>query len=181
MEKIELTLKNEKLKSYHLISWILALLNFIVQLTFTLTDTYRHDRVLVIGFFLIMVLLLVVRRGNKFDFIDKKNSTATMYVLICVIWAKWGLYWLAGLNVVFYLLYIYATRKFEVIILRDKIIFPSFSKRNIPWTELQNIIMKDGILTIDFKNNSILQNEVEGDDYFKEKEFNAFCREQLNK
>lgn len=51
-----------------------------------------------------------------------------------------------------------------------------------PWTELENVILKDNILTIDFKTNKIIQVEiVETARMVDEMEFNFFCKEQLRK
>jgi hypothetical protein len=45
---------------------------------------------------------------------------------------------------------------------------------------LNNAILKDGILTIDFKNNRVLQAEIEDRmNDVNEVEFNDFCRQQL--
>jgi hypothetical protein len=65
----------------------------------------------------------------------------------------------------------------------DRVVLNSFIKKNIPWNALQSVILKDGLLTLDFKNNRILQREVLDDDSPEadEDEFNAWCREQLGK
>lgn len=181
MEKIELTLKNAKLKSYYRISLILAFFNFLVLFAFTFTSTYQRHRVTVMILFLVMLLFLFIKKRNRLNFIGEKETIGLVYIFIVAIWISWQLYWLAALNAIFYILYIFSVRRFDVIVLRNEIIFPSFPKKKIQWNELQNIIMKDGLLTIDFKNNKIVQNEVENDDYSKEKEFNEFCREQLKK
>ena len=61
----------------------------------------------------------------------------------------------------------------------DQIIYPSFPKRIIHWKELSNVILKDGLLTIDFKNNKIIQQSIMYADRVNEKEFNEFCKKQL--
>lgn len=47
------------------------------------------------------------------------------------------------------------------------------------WNELNNVILKDNLLTLDFKNNKLLQREINTP--VNEATFNAFAREQLNK
>jgi hypothetical protein len=43
-------------------------------------------------------------------------------------------------------------------------------------------MIKDGLLTIDFKNNRIIQQQIANiSSGIDEKEFNDFCRQQLNK
>jgi hypothetical protein len=53
-------------------------------------------------------------------------------------------------------------------------------KKSFEWNVINNVILKDGLLTIDFKNNKIFQKGIEEDvTPVLEKEFNEFCRLQL--
>ncbi|MFT3935376.1 MAG: hypothetical protein QM726_17250 [Chitinophagaceae bacterium] len=55
-------------------------------------------------------------------------------------------------------------------------------RKRYKWTDFNNIILKDDLLTLDFKSNRLLQRETideEGD--ADEDEFNIYCREQLRK
>jgi hypothetical protein len=52
----------------------------------------------------------------------------------------------------------------------------------VSWDEVNNVILKDGLLTIDFKNNKLFQHIIlNSEEDISEKEFNEFCRQQLNK
>lgn len=65
----------------------------------------------------------------------------------------------------------------------DCIVFNTLISRRFHWSDLNNIVLRDGLLTIDFKNNRLIQREIvddEDEDDADEDEFNAFCREQLN-
>lgn len=59
-----------------------------------------------------------------------------------------------------------------------------FPKKHL-WSEIDNIVLKGGILTIDFKNNQLLQLETddeEDEEYdVEDEEFNNYCRMQLHK
>ncbi|MBI2729837.1 MAG: hypothetical protein HYX40_03645 [Sphingobacteriales bacterium] len=60
------------------------------------------------------------------------------------------------------------------------IMFNSLIHKKYNWSEFSNIVLKDNILTLDFKNNRIYQREtIDDDSDCDEDEFNAFCREQL--
>ena len=63
------------------------------------------------------------------------------------------------------------------------IIFNGLWNKKHEWTEISNIVLKDGILTIDFNNNRLFQKEtddLEDEDYDgEEDEFNTYCQEQL--
>lgn len=91
-----------------------------------------------------------------------------------------GFWWIAALTILLLFLYKVAQRKLAVIITREKISYPSFPVRTIQWTELNSIILKDGLLTIDFKNNRLIQHYPDKSQLVPdEKEFNEFCKEQL--
>jgi hypothetical protein len=78
-----------------------------------------------------------------------------------------------------YFLYGFATRRFKIILSSEEILIPSLLKGVTKWNDLNNVILKDGILTIDYKTNKLLQNEIEEDDFINEQEFNDFCKQQL--
>ena len=54
-------------------------------------------------------------------------------------------------------------------------------QRIIEWNELTNVIKRDDLLTLDFKNNRLLQVQILNADDISENEFNQFCLQQLNK
>jgi len=59
------------------------------------------------------------------------------------------------------------------------IIINAFFKKHYEWSFINNVILKDGLLTIDYKNNKIFQKEIEEEIApVLEKEFNEFCRLQ---
>lgn len=64
----------------------------------------------------------------------------------------------------------------------NEITFNSFPKRKLRWSEINNALIKDGLITIDQKNNKLFQKEIDsGVSLQVEKEFNEFCRQQLQK
>jgi hypothetical protein len=57
----------------------------------------------------------------------------------------------------------------------------AFFKKHYEWSFIHNVVLKDGLLTIDYKNNKIFQKELEEETTpVLEKEFNEFCSSQLN-
>jgi hypothetical protein len=65
---------------------------------------------------------------------------------------------------------------------KDAVTFNTFPSKHYNWQQLKNVILKDNILTLDFKNNKIFQKETESDVSAEtEKEFNEFCGQCLNK
>lgn len=51
-------------------------------------------------------------------------------------------------------------------------------KRHIPWKDIDYMILKDGLLTIEYKNGRVLQQRIEKDLALNEADFNEFCTQQ---
>lgn len=79
-----------------------------------------------------------------------------------------------------------STRPEEIGFSEDHIVFKSIFSKKIDWSQLNNALIKDGILTLDYKNNKLFQAETDDDEDneeydVSEEEFNEFCRAQLSK
>jgi len=60
------------------------------------------------------------------------------------------------------------------------ITFNSLPAKSYTWHEIDNMLLKDDIITIEFKNNKIYQKETEADvSAALENEFNAYCSAKL--
>jgi hypothetical protein len=72
-------------------------------------------------------------------------------------------------------------RPLEIGFDRDRIVINSLFRQRHDWSAFNNVILRDGLLTLDFKNNRLLQREVADDDEddADEEEFNAYCRDCL--
>ena len=63
--------------------------------------------------------------------------------------------------ILFSVFYSISQRSLQVSVSNEMISYPSFPKKNIGWNELRNMVLKDGLLTIDLVNNRLIQQEVE--------------------
>lgn len=62
----------------------------------------------------------------------------------------------------------------------NEIVFNSFPQKKYVWNDVTNVVLRFGMLTIDLKNNKIIQGEVNDDVPLQvEIEFNEFCKKQL--
>jgi hypothetical protein len=103
-------------------------------------------------------------------------------VAILLFWIVNGYWWIGLLMLLLFLLFKVSDRQLIVTVSNSNLEYPSFPKRNIQWKDLSNLVLKDGLLTIDFKNNRIIQQYIGTESKpINEKEFNEFCREQLDK
>lgn len=76
-----------------------------------------------------------------------------------------------------------ASKPVEIGFSEEHVRFNGLTNKDHAWSEFQGIILKDGILTMDFKTNKLLQlesDDEEDDDYdADEDEFNAWVSERL--
>src|SRR5207253_7480436 len=101
-----------------------------------------------------------------------------MFFFIGLSWINNEMYWIAAFMFLLDILSAVANKKPVVFFSQKKIRYPSFIYRNIDWNELNNAMLKDTLLTLDFKNNKLIQ-QLLIDENVNEKDFNEFCAEQL--
>lgn len=184
MEKFVFVLKNEKTKNHILIRQLLVFFNFVGFVFLLVNDEER------IGKNLYLLFAIVISAAYIFfaviETVLKKTSPnilhRTVFWLCASAWLKEGYWWLSILLLAFVLFDILAHRKLMVTITDKKITLPSLPQKEVEWNELSNLVLKDELLTIDFKNNKLLQHIIFNDDEeVDENVFNKFCSHQLNK
>jgi hypothetical protein len=180
MQKFELVLINEKVKQYRLFALLIIILNCIAfsYLAVTRSET-RFWCIGVVNWILALFIIqhFAKKRGKEFN----AKAGATLVIIAAYLTLKF--WWPAAIISVLAILYIISIRRFIVSVAATQIIYPSYPKKTIQWNELNNIIMKDGLLTLDFKNNKLIQVLVSKDKNNKEideRNFNDFCRKQLS-
>lgn len=64
---------------------------------------------------------------------------------------------------------------------KDKVVHLIIPKKTYEWVEIDNVIIRDNLFTLDLRNNKIIQKELDVPvDKNTEEEFNNWCREQLH-
>lgn len=177
------TIPNEKKRLYDrfaLLLFILSAAGILIRFFF-----YKKNYPITAGQLIIfsvpILLLLYVFFVAYNDRIRKHIKTFLLATLnLSLFWLIKGPWWVALLTLLLAFFYLLAQRELNIIVSNSHIIYPSFPKRSIQWSELNNLILKDGLLTIDFKNDAIIQHYPEQKMSLPgEKEFNEFCRERL--
>ena len=178
MKQFELILKNEKEVSYNRISILLLVIN----LAGLLFITYLKDFKSLVPFFMATIAIFSAFIAFYSRYRSERSPLTGAFFVLSLAWILAD-YWVVGvLNFLFMILHIAALQKPIVSVRENQVIYPSFPRKKIDWQELSNLIIKDGLLTIDFKNNKIIQQQIADiSSTIDEKEFNDFCRQQLNK
>ena len=175
-----ITLKQQDYKWIDRVSVLLCILSSILFIYFIIAGQLQNENRTAIIYIIALVIVAAQLFFNYFNKDKYITNNRIAFLAIAVTWVISDNNWLAALYLV-------------AAILEPKIKFPdemgfdkegitknSLFKKSYLWNELNNVILKDDILTIDFKNNSIFQKETEKEvDDSTEKEFNEFCERHL--
>ena len=116
---------------------------------------------------------------------QQKNRTVVFYnsalFIAAIAWVTMP--FLSWLFIPFSLLALFerlAKKPLEIGFSSTEVAINTLFKKKYSWSQFNNIVLKDDLLTLDFRNNRLFQREtIDDDSDAGEDEFNAFCREQL--
>ena len=177
-----ITLRNEKEKLYHKLAGLIFIFNGALIAYSLVSQKLNRTQISIAIASLTLVLItlfisLAIPKHSR-----REYFSLLAYFTSGIFWTYQGYWWISLIMLALVMLYYIAKRILRVSILENEIIYPTWPERKISWKELNNIILKDSILTIDFKNNKIIQQSVdEQKTTVNEKEFNEFCKQQLSK
>ena len=135
------------------------------------------------------VIGLVLLTGLAVNSISRRAGHRRVryrYLLIVAALGWFGSFILPWLAIPFVLLAFleYQTKRpLEIGFDSDRVVINTLIRRRYDWSAFSNIVLRDGLLTMDFKNNRLLQKEVlddEDEDDADEEEFNEYCRARLS-
>ncbi len=123
-----------------------------------------------------LLYFLLNRRHLQTPFIE------IVFFATAAIWLLWGSWMLALLMVVFSLFSFFATKKLQIVFDDEGILYPSFPEKKYAWVAVTQVIWKDDILTIDMKDNHLLQFNIDKNfaAKFDGDSFNKWCATHLS-
>lgn len=181
MNEYIILLPNEKGKTYNYVTLFILLINcFVFGFVFFNAADARMKNISLFGTiisFTSLILFLI----NFFTRKIPAYRQGISFIILSIFWFILGNYLLGLCIILFAVVGFYAKKKFDVVFTETKIIYPSFPKRIYTWDEVSNVLLKDNVLTIDLKNNKLIQSVIEkiSADEVDEKGFNEFCRQRL--
>ncbi|MBC7826289.1 MAG: hypothetical protein H7122_00980 [Chitinophagaceae bacterium] len=175
-------LKNQHSRYINLLGFLLGLLS-IVFFVKELLEPGQTGFVYLIG----VIFIVGVLAWNVYHSVykGKKVYYSRALLIAALVWMKMPYFqWLSFVFIILALLEYQAKYAVEIGFADNEIKFNTLLKKKYSWSDFTNIVLKDGLLTLDFANNKILQREIEDDDDeddADEQEFNEYCRRQLAK
>ena len=175
-------LKDNNQKAYNGFTWFLFFLHFVAAAWVALkttNDNIKLSMYVLLGFYTVCTI---------FYFLFKKqNKALEVFNLIMVL--LYANFWFTQIGLVALLIFVLIN--IFVFVIKDKKTTVQFSKEGLhvnrifkivfySWHKMDNVILKDGLLTIDFISNKLIQSEiVKTDEVVDEDLFNRFCVTQL--
>lgn len=181
-QEYRLVIKNDRYQSVNLFRIIFL---SILCIGFIVTAYYNND---LMDMFWPMMLCISIG-------LEQNEAVITRFAFMrfirihksAFIWAIAGSlflfpWWITLLVVVICVLQLFVKDGFEIVAATGQLTIGSTPEKVINWNELQNVVIKDELLTIDYRNNKIFQAAVNttSSNIGSEAEFNEFCRLQIN-
>lgn len=173
MQSFEIGLKDNRQNRYLNFMLFCILLN--VMLFAWILSTSVHSFILFAGLIFVLIMLIVHVTKNW----KRLSSPPHYFLMIMVISWMLNFEWLpAILNLIFIFSGEYLSKKIKILVDQSGILIQSYPKKIFEWKDADNMLIKDGLLTIDLLNNKLFQLPVEHTS-INENDFNAFCAEQI--
>lgn len=160
----EVVFKNDRIRTYRLLTMFIVAMNTLYFLFLLIDRSTRQFAEVAIGTLAVYVIytLIKTRKKHVAFYFDE-----WVFFALMLLWVD--NYVFAILNLVFMLQYTVATQpasyKFA-----EEIKQKNFPWKKYQWSDFSNIVLKDSILTMDLKNNRVIQGEITTE--INEKEFN---------
>lgn len=170
MQQFEISLKDNRQNRY--LNFLLFSILLNVMLFSWMLSTATHSFIMM-GGLIFSVLLLVLHVSKKWNKIVFSPHYLLIVFVLC--WIA-ELEWLpALLNIIFIFSAVYLNKKILITVNVDGMIIHSYPKKIFAWKEADNVLIKDGLMTIDLLNNKLFQFAVE-EVLVNENDFNDFCK-----
>lgn len=180
MQQFELLIKNDKAGLYKKLALFMVILSLAVFGLFVFYSDELLKRLAAIGAIALILGFFIFKRLTTFGKNTKYEFERASFFIIIAALAVMNWWLPAAIFLGLLLLYQISQRQLLVSVSASSVVYPSYPKKEIAWDELNNVVLKDDLLTLDLKNNSIIQQLIKIiKPAVDEHEFNDFCRAQL--
>lgn len=179
--KYSFVLKDNNQKAYNLFTWFLFFLHIAAAMFALNTDDNKVKLTvyILLGFYLLLSTAYYFYRQHP-------KALETFSLVMALLYANFwfqqvGILAVLAFAAVFITVTVVKGKSTAVLVSAEGVQLTRVFKTVVfPWTEMENVMLKDNVITIDFKTNRIIQVEVvESNRMVDEIEFNLFCRQYL--
>lgn len=110
---------------------------------------------------------------------SKARNWKKLEYLFALGWLVTPYPWMAAVFLALQFLYQYSVNDLAVMVEQEGITYGNLFARRFTWSELSNVVLKDGLLTLDFKSNKLFQQYLSEEALVNESEFNLYCQQRL--
>lgn len=174
-ESFNLVLENPKADRYIRFGFAFVIMNTITFILFLFfRDSYKAG----IAGLVVIALYFVIKRMEKKRHPDRHWVDEHVFFLIAVVWVSQSIVLAICLALIGVLLRI-SLQKFSFTFSADGIRKNFFPKKKYEWDSIDSVILRAGLLTINFKNSHLIQGLIEDSDKHDEQQFNSFVNRFL--
>jgi len=178
VNNFEIEIPNERIKTYKIVTFIMLTLNFL-GFGYVFLRTNGNTSIFA-------VMALVLNAVPWLYYLLNKKHIKTPIIEITLIasallWMYFGNFWMGIIMLCFAVMSFFANKKLVILFTEEGITYPSFPVKNYAWAGVVHVVWKDDILTIDLKDNKLLQFNIEKEfaDGFDWVGFNKWCAKQV--
>lgn len=171
-QEYSIEIKNEKIRNYHIITLLVVILNVLFFAYSLFNNSQRKSALISLAFIVIYTAyrFYKAKKANNVFFFDE-----WIYFLLMLLWVD--NYLAAFMCIILFLSYTISLQKITYNFDRSVIKQKNFPWKKTQWDEISNVVLRDNVLTIDFKSNKIIQGEIANP--IKEEDFNNFVKKQV--
>jgi hypothetical protein len=175
VNKFAIEIPNERMKTYKIVTFIILTLNFLGFGYVFLQTNGTSSMIAIVGLLLNAVPWL-------YYLLNKKHIASPIIDIAIIasafIWMFFGAFWMGLMLLFFGFVGFFANKKPVIRFSDDGIEYPSFPIKKYAWADVVQVLWKDDILTLDLKENKLLQFNIDkafaiGFDVVG---FNGFCK-----
>lgn len=178
MDNYTIILTNEKAATYKVVTFIIAGINLLAFFYFLLASSIAFNQSA-------SGMGLCILAAAFIHYYWLRHPSFMLYINMAfvgcgIIWILLGMYLGGCLMCVFAFFGWFVSKELKIVFSSTGCLYPSFPARLIPWSEIDQVRLKDNVLTIDLKSNQLLQFVISNFENIPEESvFNLFCNQML--
>jgi hypothetical protein len=182
MNQFTFTLKDNNQKAFTSFFWFLLFLHVIAASVVILNVADKPQKIAAViilaAYFILTAVFFLLKRKFKLPVYH-----LTVFGVMIVFWLLQTA-WLPAIICTAAIIFAYKilkTKSTAVFSIQNITLTKLLFKKIYNWAAIENVVLKDNLLSIDFKNNQLIQVEIANESApVDEKNFNQFCKLQLS-